>query len=108
VIANCVAHGVPASGSYVQLNSQLPVVTSGNTALQPETSESWNWSAVWAPKALRTASWASGGSIELDYIDLTLDNAIQALNAQTLLDRCANTGDALSCATISRTGSGTV
>jgi iron complex outermembrane receptor protein len=108
VRANCIAHGVPAAGTYVQLNSQLPVITSGNTTLKPETSESWNYSAVWAPRALREASWASNGSIEVAYSQITLDNAIQALNGQTLLDRCANTGDALSCATITRTASGTV
>jgi len=108
VRANCIAHGVPASGSYTQLNPQLPVITSGNTALKPETSESWNYSIVWQPKALRDASWASGGSIEVAYSDISLDNAIQALNGQTLLDRCAATGDPLSCATITRTASGAV
>ncbi|MEO8115219.1 MAG: TonB-dependent receptor [Phenylobacterium sp.] len=108
VRANCIAHGVPASGSYAQLNPQLPVITSGNTALKPETSESWNTSFVWQPKWLRDASWASGGSIELAYSEIELDAAIQALSGQTLLDRCAQTGDALSCATITRTASGAV
>jgi iron complex outermembrane receptor protein len=108
VRANCIAHGVPASGSYVQLNPQLPVVTSGNKDLAPETSRSWNFSAVWEPTFLRNASWASGGSIEVAYTDLKLENAIQALSADTLLGRCASTGDALSCATISRTASGAI
>jgi len=108
VKANCIAHGVPASGSYTQLNPQLPVITSGNKTLGPETSEAWNWGFVWQPAALKTASWASGGSIEVNYTEITLDNAIQALSGQTVLDRCANTGDALSCATISRTSSGAI
>ncbi|MDB5465931.1 MAG: TonB-dependent receptor [Phenylobacterium sp.] len=108
VRANCIAHGVPASGSYTQLNPQLPVITSGNKALKPETSESWTYSAVWEPAWLKTVSWASGGSAEIVYSDIQLDNAIQAQNGQTLLDRCAQTGDALSCATITRTASGTV
>lgn len=106
--ANCIAAGVPANGSYVQLNPQISVITSGNRDLQPETSESWHLSAVWEPAWLRTASWASGGSVEIAYSDITLDNAIQAQNGQTLLDRCAETGDALSCATITRTASGQV
>ena len=42
-------NGVPANGSYVQLNPQLPVVTSGNPNLRPETSDSWNTSVVWEP-----------------------------------------------------------
>ncbi|HVI34042.1 TonB-dependent receptor domain-containing protein [Phenylobacterium sp.] len=106
--ANCIAAGVPANNSYVQLNPQISVITSGNRDLQPETSESWHLSAVWEPAWLRTASWASGGSVEIAYSDITLDNAIQAQNGQTLLDRCAETGDALSCATITRTASGQV
>lgn len=108
VQANCIAAGVPANGSYVQLNPQLPVITSGNTALKPETSESWNWSLVWEPSFLKGASWANGGSAEVVYSDIKLDNAIQAQNGQDLLDRCANSGDALSCATITRTASGQV
>lgn len=108
VQANCVAAGVPANGSYTQLNPQLPVITSGNTNLQPETSEAWTFSAVWAPSFMKNASWANGGSIEATYSDIKLDNAIQALNGQNLLDRCALTGDALSCATITRTASGQV
>jgi iron complex outermembrane receptor protein len=108
VRANCIAHGVPANGSYAQLNPQLPVITSGNRNLKPETSEAWDTSFVWQPKALRDTSWSSGGSIEVAYSEIKLDDAIQALNGQTLLDRCANTGDALSCATITRTSSGAV
>ncbi|HEX4711950.1 TonB-dependent receptor domain-containing protein [Phenylobacterium sp.] len=108
VRANCIARGVPANGTYVQLNPQLPVITSGNKALKPETSESWYFSGVWEPKFLRDASWATGGSVELAYSEITLDAAIQALSGQTLLDRCAQTGDPLSCATISRTASGVV
>jgi len=106
--ANCIAHGVPANNSYVQLNAQLPVITSGNTKLAPETSESWNGSAVWEPSFLRDASWASGGSIEVAYSRIKLDDAINALSAATVLERCANTNDALSCATISRTASGAI
>jgi iron complex outermembrane receptor protein len=108
VKANCIAHGVPANGSYTQLNPQLPVITSGNRNLKPETSEAWYASFVWQPGFLKDASWASGGSIELAYTDITLDNAIQALSGQTVLDRCANTNDALSCATITRTASGAI
>jgi len=108
VRANCIARGVPANGSYVQLNPQLPVVTSGNKNLKPETSESWNVSAVWEPSYLKNASWASGGSIEVVYTDIKLSEAIQALSADTLLGRCAEQNDALSCATITRTSSGAI
>lgn len=108
VKANCIAHGVPAGGTYNQLNPQVSVITSGNRALVPETSEAKTYGFVWEPSALKGASWANGGSIELVYADIELDKAIQAQNGQTLLDRCAQTGDALSCATITRTASGAI
>jgi iron complex outermembrane receptor protein len=106
--ANCIARGVPANNSYVQLNPQVSVITSGNRALTPETSESWNFSAVYEPRWLREQSWASGGSIEVAYSDLELTDAIQAQNGQALLDRCAQTNDPLACATITRTASGQI
>jgi iron complex outermembrane recepter protein len=102
VAANCVANGVPANGSYVQLNAQLPVVTGGNLALEPETSESWVFGAVWRP------SFAPRLSIEVNYFDIKVDGAIQAIDAEVLLGRCATSGDASSCAAISRSASGQV
>jgi iron complex outermembrane receptor protein len=105
---NCIAAGVPANNSYVQLNPQISVITSGNRALKPETSKSWNLSAVYEPAWLRDTTWASGGSVELAYSKIELENAIQAQNGQALLDRCAQTGDALACSTITRTASGQV
>jgi iron complex outermembrane recepter protein len=108
VRANCIAQGVPANGSYTQLNPQISVITSGNPALVPETSKSWNVSGVWEPSFMKDSGWASRGFVELVYSDIKVDNAIQALNGQALLDRCANLADALACATITRTASGQV
>jgi iron complex outermembrane receptor protein len=99
---NCIAAGVPANGSYVQLNPQLPVVTGGNQDLAPETSESWIFGAVYQPRFLR------GLSLEANYFDITVDGAIQSIDAGVLLNRCANTADALSCAAVSRTASGAI
>lgn len=106
--ANCIARGVPANNSYVQLNPQISVITSGNRNLRPETSESWHFSGVWEPAALKNTSWSRNVSLEVAYSDIELDGAIQAQNGQSLLDRCAQTGDALACATITRTASGQV
>ncbi len=108
VRANCIARGVPANGSYSQLNPQVSVITSGNRSLKPETSKSYNFSGVWEPTFLKDTPWSSGGSIELAYSRIKLDKAIQAQNGQSLLDRCAQTADALACATITRTASGAV
>ena len=108
VRANCILRGVPANGSYVQLNPQISVVTSGNRTLKPETSKSYNFSGVWEPAFLKDASWANGGSIELAFSRIRVSKAIQAQDGQSLLDRCAQTNDALACATITRTASGQV
>lgn len=102
VRANCIAAGVPAGGTYTQANAQLPVVTGGNQALVPETSESWVFGAVWRPR------FAPRLSIEANYFDITVDGAIQAIDAEVLLNRCAQSADTLSCDSISRTASGAI
>jgi iron complex outermembrane recepter protein len=99
--ANCVAEGVPAGG-YTQLNPQLPVVTGGNADLEPETSESWGFGAVWRPSFLPRLS------IEANYYDIRVDGAIAAIDAETLLGRCFANGDQLSCDAIDRSASGQV
>jgi iron complex outermembrane receptor protein len=102
VRTNCIAQGVPANGSYVQLNAQLPVITGGNPALDPETSRSWGAGMVWRPHFARRLS------LEANYYHIKVDGAIQAIDAEVLLGRCAGAGDALSCAAISRSASGQV
>ena len=102
VRANCIARGVPANGSYVQLNAQLPVVTGGNQALDAETSESWGAGVVWRP------SFAPRLSLEVNYYNIRVDQAIQPIPAGVLLGRCAQTLDAFSCAAITRSASGQV
>jgi iron complex outermembrane receptor protein len=108
VQANCINNGVPADGSYTQLNPQLPVITSGNPNLQPETSEGYNIGIVWQPSMWANTTWSDGVSFELNYSNIELEGAIKAQDGQSLLDRCAETGDALACATITRTVTGTV
>ncbi|MGE3930170.1 MAG: TonB-dependent receptor [Hyphomonadaceae bacterium] len=108
VQANCIAEGVPADGSYVQLNAQVPVITSGNQALQPETSEGYNIGFVWQPSFLEATTVSDGVTVEVNYSDITLDGAIKAQDGQSLLDRCAQINDTLACNTITRTGTGTI
>ncbi|MBV8685914.1 MAG: TonB-dependent receptor [Alphaproteobacteria bacterium] len=102
VRTNCIASGVPANGSYVQANPQLPVITGGNRNLAPETSESWVVGAVYSP------SFVPRLSLEANYFNIKVDGAIQAIDANVLLGRCAANGDAFSCAAITRTASGAI
>jgi len=106
VRTNCIANGVPANGSYVEpQGGQLPVLTGGNPALSPETARTILVGGVYSP------SWARSGalsnlSLSVDYYDIKLKGAIASIGADVLLNRCALTGDALSCAAIVRTPSG--
>jgi iron complex outermembrane receptor protein len=104
----CIALGVPADGSYSQLNPQISVATGGNRALQPETATSVNISAAFSPAALQDRPWVDSFDFELAYYDLRLDQAISALDAQYQLDRCVSGGDDSYCTDILRNAQGTI
>jgi iron complex outermembrane receptor protein len=91
----CVADGVPPG--YEQSNPQISVVTSGNIELQPETSRSLMLGAVWSPAFASDASWSQALDLGLTFYRHTIDGAIQALDAQTILERCILTRDPVSC-----------
>ena len=101
VRANCIAHGVPANGSYQEPPGQLPVITQGNLNLKPETSRSLNLGSVYAH------SWNGNGfSVEVDYHDIKVKNAISALDPNLTLNNCAFNGTG--CNLIVRTANGFV
>ena len=102
VRANCIAQGVPANGSYVQLNPQISVITGGNQSLAAEELTSWVFGGVYSP------SFVPRLSLEVNYFDIEVRGAISAIQAETLLGRCTGANDALSCAAISRTASGQI
>jgi len=103
---NCFANGVPTSGTYNQQGSQLPVLTGGNKGLKPETSRSWVGGAVYS--ASWAQDWARTLTLEASYFNIRVKDAIGAVDPQTILDRCANTGDAVACGAITRSVSGQV
>ena len=82
--ANCVFNGVPSDGSYAEDPGQLPVITQGNRNLKPETSKSINLGAVFAH------NWGGNAfSIEGDYHDIKIKNAIAGLDPGLTLQNCA-------------------
>lgn len=108
VRANCIANGVPASGSYQEPNGgQLPTLTGGNAGLAPETSTTWLFGAVYSPEWARTGG-LSELSLEVNYYDITVDGAIAAINPQVTLTRCAFLADPAACANVTRTSSGII
>ena len=103
----CVADGVPANYGG-QTNSQISVVTSGNADLQPETSQSLMLGAVWSPSFASDTTWSDKLDLGVTFYRHTIEDAIQAPDAQTILNRCVLQGDAASCAFYDRTGTGQV
>ncbi len=109
VRTNCIANGVPANGSYNEPNGgQLPVTTGGNNQLKPETSRTLLFGGVYSPSWARDNGFASQFSIEANYYDIKVKGAIAPIDAAITLARCANTADALSCASITRVASGRI
>lgn len=106
VRANCVANGVPANGSYIEpQGGQISVQTGGNRNLRPETARTLLFGGVYSPQWARDG-FASAMSLEVNYYDIKVNGAIASIPAEVLLARCAQSGDALSCAAVNRTPNG--
>ena len=101
VHANCLAQGVPAAGSQTAPTDQLGVVTGGNSQLNPETSKSTILGLVANP--------IRGFTVEMNWYDIQVKNAIQSVPATTTLYRCVYTNDPLACSNVTRSvGTGNV
>ena len=105
---NCAALGVPNPATFQQSNPQISVLTGGNRNLQPEKSRNTTLGAVYSPTWAENASWSQKMDFELTYYNIRVKDAIQAKDAQTLLDRCADTLDPAFCSVQSRNGAGFV
>jgi iron complex outermembrane receptor protein len=101
VHANCSAQGVPAAGATTAPRDQLSVVTGGNRNLTPETSTGWVVGGVANP--------IRGFTAELNWYDIKIKGAIQAVSAATTLYRCVYSNDPLACSSVTRSaGTGNV
>jgi iron complex outermembrane receptor protein len=103
VPANCAALGVPAN--YTQLNPQVSVDTGGNRDLQPETSETFTAGFTWD---IPLSGSLERLLFEANYYDIEIQDAIQAPDAQDVLDACIATLDPLFCNQVNRLPSGTI
>lgn len=104
--SNCATLGVPAG--FTQRNPQISVSTGGNPLLNPETSRGITWGAVYSPSWAENMAWSQKLDFELTYYRVKVSGAIQALDAQTQLNRCAETLDPVYCNGITRAASGDV
>ena len=103
---NCVAAGVPPT--YEQPNPQISVTTAGNRDLQPETSHSYMLGAVWSPSWGTNSSWSEKFDFGVTYYHHTIQDAIQAPDAQTILNRCVGSLDAEACSHYTRNANGAI
>ena len=106
-LPGCVADGVPADYAG-QNNPQISVITSGNADLQPEQSQSLMLGAVWSPSLASDTAWSERLDLGVTFYRHTIRDAIQAPDAQTILNRCVLEGDATACAFYDRTGTGQI
>ncbi len=103
--ANCAALGVPPG--YSQINPQISVDTGGNIDLSPETSETLSVGFTWQVP-LSGAGALDGLLVEMNYYDVDVKGAIQAPDAQDLLNACIDTLDDIFCDAVNRNPSGTI
>ena len=101
--ATCLAAGVPAGqlGAPFQGNAQMEALFGGNTGLGAETADTYTIGAVIEPNAIE------GLTVQLDYYNIEIEDAISTVPLQTLLNECHLTGIQASCDTLYPAGAAT-
>ena len=102
----CAADGVPAG--YEQTNPQISLVTSGNADLQPERSRSLMVGSVWSPSFADEVSWSDRLDLGVTFYRHHITDAIQAPDAQAILERCITTREPTACASYDRSDRGQI
>ena len=94
IVATCVAAGVPVAnvGAAIQGNGQMEALFGGNPNLIAETADTYTVGVILTPNVIE------GLTIQLDYYNISIEDAITTVPLQTLLDECHVTGIASSCA----------
>ncbi len=103
--AQCAFTGVTA-GQYGSIPDnpagQLNTISGGNPLLNPESSDTYTFGAVWSP------DYFEGFTLAVDYFDITVNDAIATVPSQTALDQCIATGDPSFCSLITRDAFGSL
>jgi len=102
----CVDLGVPASAidNFNQIGLGFTELSGGNPDLVEEESDTWTVGAVISPP------WLDGFNVTFDYYKIDVEDAIDAIAAQTILDTCFQLLDASSvfCQSIDRLPDGQI
>ncbi|MET1112762.1 MAG: TonB-dependent receptor, partial [Allosphingosinicella sp.] len=79
--ANCAAAGAPAGYNYIY-QSSLSFVTGGNPNLTEESSDNYTVGFVLTPR------FVPGLSVSVDWYDITVNDVIATVGAQTIVNQC--------------------
>jgi len=96
-VASCVAAGVPLANvgtAAVQSNGQIEGLFGGNPNLIQETADTLTVGVVLTPEMV------PGLTVQLDYYDITIEDAITTVPLQILLDDCHISNIASACAAL--------
>jgi outer membrane receptor protein involved in Fe transport len=98
--ANCAAAGIPTTYDFVYTQS-LETVSGGNPLLREEKSDNYTLGGVFTP------SFVPGLSLSVDYYNITVNNVISSIDAQTILNKCYDGAQGNSfCDLFQRNGAG--
>lgn len=98
--------GIP--DGYEQINPQISVLTGGNPDLAPEEAETLTLGLVYSAPWAEGTSWSERLDFEITYYDIEIDGAIQAVDAQFILNTCAQNPTDVICESFSRDEFGNV
>jgi iron complex outermembrane recepter protein len=103
---NCAAAGInTATFTSNAINATVQGMTSGNANLVSEIAKSYTYGIVLTPR------WVPNLSIDLDYVDINMSNAIETLNLTDLLESCydaTNYPNATECNQFTRNAQGQI
>ena len=96
ITSTCIATGVPAGnvGAAFQSNGQIQGLFGGNPNLFQETADTLTIGLVWQPEMV------DGLSLQVDYYDIEIKDAITVIPLQTVLNECHISNIAASCAVL--------
>jgi outer membrane receptor protein involved in Fe transport len=95
--ATCIAHGA-TPGADFQSNAQIEALFGGNANLDEEVADTFTIGAVWQPNFI------NGLTVQVDYYDIQIEDAIAAPLLQTILNECYIQDIAESCALVEING----
>ena len=100
--ANCAALGL--SPNFVQSTATRPVVSQGNSALNPEEGETMTLGVVLTPSIL------PGFALTIDHYDIKISDVIASLGFRNIINNCVDSPDLNNpfCASVSRGADGNI